>query len=80
MEKSYKGACIKTTIYYLFCTLLMDCDMFLEAFHSFKIIYLHHKQNKHVHSLLVALIKIYIEIQFSKIEKSGNGQKQPQDL
>ena len=54
--------------------------MFLEAFHSFKIIYLHHKQNKHIYSLLVALIKIYIEIQFPKIEKSGNGQKQPQDL
>ena len=25
------------TIYHLLCTLLMDCDMFLEALHSFKI-------------------------------------------
>ena len=44
------------------------CDMFLEAFHSFKILYLHHKQIKHVHSLLVALIKIYRNTVF---ENSG---------
>ena len=45
--------------------------MFLEAFHSFKIVYLHHKQNKHVHSHLVALIKIYRKTVF-EIDEGGN--------
>ena len=61
MEKSYKGGCITKvkSNNNLLCTSLMDCDMFLDAIHSFKIVYLHYKQNKHVHSLLVVLIKIY---------------------
>lgn len=32
--------------------------MFLKVFMSFKIVYLHYKQNKHADSLFVALIKI----------------------
>ena len=50
--------------------------MFLEAFHSFKKVYLHHKQNKHVHSLLVALIKIYRNTVF-EIDEGGNMGKTP---
>ena len=49
----------------------VNTNMFLEAFHRvLKIVYLHHKQNKHVNSFLVAFIKIS-----RNTEEGGNGQK-----
>ena len=48
--------------------------MFLEAFHRvLKIVYLHHKQNRRVDSLLVALIKIARNTAFERMRKLEMG-------
>ena len=69
-----------------YCTRLHDCatcyrlgstvntNMFLEAFHRvLKIVYLHHKQNRRVDSLLVALIKIGGNAAFERLRKLEMG-------
>ena len=52
----------------------VNTNMFLEAFHRvLKIVYLHHKQNRRVDSLLVALIKIARNTAFERMRKLEMG-------
>ena len=68
-----------TLTYHLLCTLLMDCGMFLEAFHKFKYYtYIINRINMSI-VFFVPWLR-YIEIQFLKMKEGGNGQKQPQVL
>ena len=52
----------------------VNTNMFFEAFHRvLKIVYLHHKQNGRVNSLLVALIKIARNAAFERMRKLEMG-------